>query len=192
MRAPTARSCSLVAEPAAKRAAQEVPGLLVAAHEHADLDDARSLVVVAQREPAAGVLHDPDGAQVQARCQAPVEPHLFAAHGPLVLEGAVVEERQLDRPLDLQHLLSGDEDPRPVRLVDLDARRAPRIKTSGVASPDTMSSRLRWRAKRSDMSGPYVPQREPPSVRGHPRAAEFARMPRGWKRKPTSRRRLRR
>ena len=110
-----------------RQARREDGGLVVAAHEHAGLDDTRSLVVVAQREAAAGVLHDPDGAQVQARCQAPVEPHLFATHRPPAFEGAVVEERQLDRPLDLQRVLSGDEDPRPVRLVDLDARRAPRI-----------------------------------------------------------------
>ena len=68
--------------------------------------DARRLVIAADR-------HD---RKVELRREAPVEPELLLAEAVPALERAEVEERKLDRLLDLVRVLAGQEHPRDVRL----------------------------------------------------------------------------
>ena len=107
---------SAAAQPGAERGVVGEPP-----HLHRPLDDLAG-ALDADRLPLPG--HG-DDAEVDVGRQAAVEAHLLLAAVPTPLEGAVVDEAEVDRLLDLVGQRAGQEDGRDVRLVHLDGIHAP-------------------------------------------------------------------
>jgi hypothetical protein len=78
------------------------------------------------RQPVSPSREDRGDAEVDVRGEAPVELQLLPAALPPALERPVVQEGERDRLVDLVSAFAGEEDPRDVRLSQLDRLRAVR------------------------------------------------------------------
>jgi hypothetical protein len=74
-----------------------------------------------EREAAVRRHERPHG-DIDVGREAPAQPNLLLAHSPPALERPVVEEGEDDRLLDLEHSLPRQQQPRDVRLDELDRR----------------------------------------------------------------------
>ena len=101
-----------------------------AAHLDRHLEDAvvvdAAIPVGDEREAVRGT-DQRERPEIDAGREPPVQADLLAAQGAPALERAVVEESEGHRLLDLVRAVPGQEDPRAVRLDDLDRRRRARV-----------------------------------------------------------------
>ena len=95
-------------------------------HLHRVLD--RPLVIgVDELNAAPRARHDRPHAEIEARRERLVDPHLFVGEHAAALEAAVVQELEDDRPSHLVGTIVGQEHPRAMRLAHLDALRRRRV-----------------------------------------------------------------
>ena len=119
--------------------------LVIAVHRDGVLDRAR--IVLGRHGEALGSARDQrDHVAVDVRGEAVVEPQLGVAALPPAREAAVIHEREADGLLDLVRRLAGEEDPRDVRLAQLDRIGAGRIGRGVEESVGQLENRRRGTA----------------------------------------------
>ena len=122
-------------------------------------------VVLGRERDAVGGRDDGLDAEVHARGEPAVQPDLLAAHLPAALDGAVVEEREPHRLLELVGAVAGEENPRDVRLADLDRTLVVRVRLGAGHS-----RRKRGPGERRTMSdGGHAPTLRPALISDHRR-----------------------